>query len=125
MGPADSCTRLEQGRDPGPSPQVLDALARTLHSGFQRFANLARMIFPGPAGRDFHRDGDRAADSCVAEPRAAYGQDPDSPRITEVVDRSFRIDGDRVDCLDDLGLRAYGEFKGDELHHAGYLMKRG
>ncbi|MFI6742429.1 Atu4866 domain-containing protein [Nonomuraea sp. NPDC050451] len=25
--------------------------------------------------------------------------------------------------MDDLGFWAYGEFKGDELHHAGYVMK--
>ncbi|MGY1523778.1 Atu4866 domain-containing protein [Streptomyces sp. MN3] len=37
----------------------------------------------------------------------------------------FWVDGDRVDYLDDLGFRAYGEFKGDELHHAGYVTKRG
>ncbi|AZQ35423.1 amidohydrolase [Streptomyces cyaneochromogenes] len=35
----------------------------------------------------------------------------------------FWIDGDRIDYLDDLGFWAYGEFKGDELHHAGYVMK--
>ncbi|MCA2202400.1 Atu4866 domain-containing protein [Streptomyces griseoincarnatus] len=37
----------------------------------------------------------------------------------------FWIDGDRVDYLDDLRFWAYGEFKGDELHHAGHVMKRG
>ncbi|MBT3153375.1 Atu4866 domain-containing protein [Streptomyces sp. CHD11] len=37
----------------------------------------------------------------------------------------YWIDGDRVDYLDDLGFWAYGEFKGDELHHAGYVMKPG
>ncbi|MFI0539706.1 Atu4866 domain-containing protein [Streptomyces sp. WSLK1-3] len=35
----------------------------------------------------------------------------------------FWIDGDRIDYLDDLGFWAYGEFHGDELHHAGYVMK--
>ncbi|MEU3729206.1 Atu4866 domain-containing protein [Streptomyces sp. NPDC033538] len=35
------------------------------------------------------------------------------------------INGDRIDYLDDLGFWAYGEFKGDELHHAGYVMKLG
>jgi len=29
------------------------------------------------------------------------------------------INGDRIDYLDDLGFWAYGEFQGDELHHAG------
>ncbi|MFK0153202.1 Atu4866 domain-containing protein [Streptomyces sp. NPDC090493] len=37
----------------------------------------------------------------------------------------YRIDGDRIDYLDDLGFWAYGEFRGDELHHAGYVMKLG
>ncbi|WP_307820720.1 Atu4866 domain-containing protein [Streptomyces sp. BSE7-9] len=37
----------------------------------------------------------------------------------------FWIDGDRVDYLDDLRFWAYGEFKGDEPHHAGHVMKRG
>ncbi|MFD9001558.1 Atu4866 domain-containing protein [Streptomyces sp. NPDC059582] len=38
---------------------------------------------------------------------------------------SYWIDGDRIDYLDDLGFWAYGEFKRDELHHAGYVMKPG
>ncbi|MDN3029054.1 helix-turn-helix transcriptional regulator [Streptomyces sp. S.PB5] len=63
-----------------------NALAAALHSGFQRFDNLARMVFLDPAGHTFYRDWDKAANSCVAELRAAYGYDPDSPRITEVVD---------------------------------------
>ncbi|MFI8087490.1 Atu4866 domain-containing protein [Streptomyces sp. NPDC086080] len=37
----------------------------------------------------------------------------------------YWIDGDRIDYLDDLGFWAYGEFSGDELHHAGYVMKLG
>ncbi|WP_432519291.1 Atu4866 domain-containing protein [Kineococcus sp. SYSU DK006] len=37
---------------------------------------------------------------------------------------SFWIDGDRIDYLDDLGFWAFGEFVGDELHHAGYVMRR-
>ncbi|MGI5373614.1 Atu4866 domain-containing protein [Streptomyces sp. CA-251387] len=37
----------------------------------------------------------------------------------------FWIDGDRIDYLDDLGFWAYEEFQGDELHHAGYVMKLG
>ncbi|MFC8348115.1 Atu4866 domain-containing protein [Streptomyces sp. NPDC057280] len=37
----------------------------------------------------------------------------------------FWIDGDRIDYLDDLGFRAYGEFHGDQLHHAGYVMNLG
>lgn len=63
-----------------------NALAAALHSGFQRFDNLARMVFLDPAGRTFYQDWDKAAGSCAAELRAAYGHDPDSPRITEVVD---------------------------------------
>ncbi|MCO6010456.1 Atu4866 domain-containing protein [Actinoallomurus purpureus] len=37
----------------------------------------------------------------------------------------YWIDGDRIDYLDDLGFWAVGEFKGDELHHVGYVMKLG
>ncbi|MFJ1578419.1 Atu4866 domain-containing protein [Streptomyces sp. NPDC088182] len=37
----------------------------------------------------------------------------------------YWIEGDRIDYLDDLGFWAYGEFRGDELHHAGYVMKLG
>ncbi|MDW6064269.1 Atu4866 domain-containing protein [Streptomyces sp. FXJ1.4098] len=37
----------------------------------------------------------------------------------------FWIDGDRIDYLDDLGFWAFGEFRGDELHHAGYVMRLG
>ncbi|MEV0399094.1 helix-turn-helix transcriptional regulator [Actinoallomurus sp. NPDC050550] len=72
----------------GPALDVLahNALAAALHSGFQQFDNLAGMIFLDPAGRTFYQDWDKAANSCVAELRAAYGYDPDSPRITEVVD---------------------------------------
>lgn len=72
----------------GPALDVLahNALAAALHSGFRRFDNLARMVFLDPAGRGFYRDWEKAANSCVAEIRAAYGYDPDSPRITEVVD---------------------------------------
>ncbi|MFF9063133.1 helix-turn-helix transcriptional regulator [Streptomyces sp. NPDC014882] len=71
----------------GPALDILahNALAAALHSGFQRFDNLARMIFLDPAGPTFYQDWDKAANSCVAELRAAYGYDPDSPRITEVV----------------------------------------
>lgn len=72
----------------GPALDVLaaNALAVALHSGFERFDNLARMVFVDPAGRDFYRDWDRAAQSCVAEIRAAYGYDPESPRIAQVVE---------------------------------------
>lgn len=72
----------------GPALDVLayNALAAVLHSGFQRFGNLARMVFLDPAGRTFYQDWDQVANSCAAELRAAYGHDPDSPRITEVVD---------------------------------------
>ncbi|MFJ3308377.1 helix-turn-helix transcriptional regulator [Streptomyces sp. NPDC086549] len=72
----------------GPALDVLahNALAAALHSGFRRFDNLARMVFLDPAGRSFYQDWEKAANSCVAEIRAAYGYDPESPRITEVVD---------------------------------------
>ncbi|MFI8276783.1 helix-turn-helix transcriptional regulator [Streptomyces sp. NPDC085929] len=72
----------------GPALDVLahNTLAAALHSGFRQFDNLARMVFLDPAGRGFHQDWEKAANSCVAEIRAAYGYEPESPRITEVVD---------------------------------------
>ncbi|WP_369776886.1 helix-turn-helix transcriptional regulator [Streptomyces sp. R33] len=72
----------------GPALDVLayNPLAAALHSGFERFDNLARMVFLDPAGRSFHQEWEKAANSCVAEIRAAYGYDPGSPRITEAVD---------------------------------------
>jgi transcriptional regulator with XRE-family HTH domain len=71
----------------GPALDVLAAntLATVLHSGFQRFDNLARMMFTDPAGREFYPEWDRAARSCVAEIQAAYGRDPSSDRIAAVV----------------------------------------
>ncbi|MFD1831317.1 helix-turn-helix transcriptional regulator [Streptomyces desertarenae] len=71
----------------GPALDVLagNSLAAALHSGFDRFDNLARMVFVDPAGREFYREWERAAHSCVAELRTAYGYDPASERIAEVV----------------------------------------
>ncbi len=37
----------------------------------------------------------------------------------------YWIDGDRIDYLDDLGFWAVGYFRGDELHHVGYVMRLG
>ncbi|CAL9592094.1 hypothetical protein SUDANB121_05278 [Nocardiopsis dassonvillei] len=37
----------------------------------------------------------------------------------------YWIDGDRIDYLDDLGFWAVGYFRGDELHHVGYIMQLG
>ncbi|MEU4559450.1 helix-turn-helix transcriptional regulator [Actinoplanes sp. NPDC023936] len=80
----------------GPALDVLaaNAMATALHSGFTRFDNLARMVFADPAGRDFYQEWDRAAHSCVAEIRAAYGFDPDSPRIAAVVEELSRASDD-------------------------------
>ncbi|MFF3329785.1 helix-turn-helix transcriptional regulator [Streptomyces sp. NPDC002888] len=71
----------------GPALDIMAAnsLARALHGGFGRFDNLARMVFVDPAGREFYQEWERAAHSCVAEIRAAYGHDPESARIAEVV----------------------------------------
>ncbi|MFF4754951.1 helix-turn-helix transcriptional regulator [Streptomyces sp. NPDC002514] len=71
----------------GPALDVMagNSLATALHSGFEKFDNLARMVFADPAGRDFYQEWERAAHSCVAEIRAAYGHDPESVRIAEVV----------------------------------------
>ncbi|MER5193731.1 helix-turn-helix transcriptional regulator [Streptomyces sp. NPDC002755] len=71
----------------GPALDIMagNSLATALHSGFDRFDNLARMVFVDPAGREFYQERERAAHSCVAELRAAYGHDPESARIAEVV----------------------------------------
>ncbi len=71
----------------GPSLDVMasNAMADALHDAFTPADNLARMVFLDPAGRAFYREWDRAAHSCVAEIRAAYGHDPDNARIAEVV----------------------------------------
>ncbi|MGK5550126.1 helix-turn-helix transcriptional regulator [Actinomadura kijaniata] len=71
----------------GPALDILacNAMATVLHSGFDTAHNLAHMVFADPAGRAFYGDWERAAHSCVAEIRAAYGHDPDSARINQVV----------------------------------------
>lgn len=71
----------------GPALDIMagNSLATALHSGFDAFDNLARMVFVDPAGREFYQEWERAAHSCVAELRAAYGYDPASARIAEVV----------------------------------------
>lgn len=71
----------------GPALDIMAAnsLAEALHSEFEEFDNLARMVFADPAGLDFYQEWERAAHSCVAEIRAAYGHDPDSARIAEAV----------------------------------------
>ncbi|WP_444972074.1 MmyB family transcriptional regulator [Streptomyces lunaelactis] len=71
----------------GPALDIMagNSLATALHSGFDRFDNLARMVFVDPAGREFYQEWERAAHSCVAEIRAAYGHDPESARIAELV----------------------------------------
>jgi transcriptional regulator with XRE-family HTH domain len=71
----------------GPALDILasNTLAAALHEGFTPADNLARMVFLDPAGRDFYQEWERAAHSCVAELRFAYGHDPESVRIGEVV----------------------------------------
>ncbi|GGK21551.1 transcriptional regulator [Streptomyces camponoticapitis] len=71
----------------GPALDFLagNSLAIALHDGFTQFDNLARMVFVDPAGREFYQEWERAAQSCVAEIRAAYGHDPESSRIAAVV----------------------------------------
>ncbi|AZK97879.1 MULTISPECIES: helix-turn-helix transcriptional regulator [Streptomyces] len=71
----------------GPALDIMagNSLATALHSGFDAFDNLARMVFADPAGREFYQEWERAAHSCVAELRSAYGYHPASARIAEVV----------------------------------------
>ncbi|SEQ94603.1 Helix-turn-helix domain-containing protein [Lentzea xinjiangensis] len=71
----------------GPALDILacNSMATALHEGFTPADNLARMVFLDPAGREFYQEWERAAHSCAAEIRAAYGHDPDNARIAEVV----------------------------------------
>ena len=71
----------------GPALDILacNTMAAALHEGFEPADNLARMVFLDPAGREFYQEWERAAHSCVAEIRAAYGHDPDSTRVARVV----------------------------------------
>lgn len=71
----------------GPALDILafNTMSAALHEGFDPPDNLARMVFLDPAGRDFYQEWERAAHSCVAEIRAAYGHNPDSARIARVV----------------------------------------
>ncbi|MFD9944711.1 helix-turn-helix transcriptional regulator [Nonomuraea sp. NPDC059023] len=71
----------------GPALDILacNTMAAALHEGFAVADNLARMVFLDPAGRDFYQDWERAAHACAAELRAAYGHDPESVRLGEVV----------------------------------------
>ncbi|MFD7056597.1 transcriptional regulator [Streptomyces mirabilis] len=71
--------------DPALDIMAGNSLATALHSGFDRFDNLASMVFVDPGGREFYQEWERAAHSCVAEIRGAYGHDPESARIAEVV----------------------------------------
>jgi transcriptional regulator with XRE-family HTH domain len=71
----------------GPALDILacNTMAAALHEGFDPADNLARMVFLDQAGREFYQEWERAAHSCVAEIRAAFGHDPDSTRIAQVV----------------------------------------
>lgn len=71
----------------GPALDILaaNAMAGALHEAFSPADNLARMVFCDPEGRKAYQEWERVAHSCVAELRAAYGHDPESARIGEVV----------------------------------------
>lgn len=60
-------------------------LARALHTGFARSANLAEMTFLDPAGSTFYVDWHRAAAATVASLRLAEGRRPHDQRLREVI----------------------------------------
>ncbi len=62
-----------------------NAIAQALQSDFDEPDNLLRMVFLEPAGRRFYVDWNRAAQSTVANLRAAAGTTPDDPRLLELV----------------------------------------
>lgn len=75
--------------------RTLDVLARNplaqaLYSGFSGGDNLLVMIFLDPVGRTFYSDWDRAAQTSVANLRAAAGHDPDDPQLHELLARLSR-----------------------------------
>ncbi|MET9186411.1 helix-turn-helix transcriptional regulator [Streptomyces tendae] len=63
-----------------------NALADALFAPFTPADNLARMTFLDPAGRQFYRDWDLAAEAVVANLRQAAGFDPEHPRLRDLVD---------------------------------------
>lgn len=60
-------------------------LAQALHSDFAEPDNLVRMVFLDPAAREFYVDWERAAQTTVANLRAAAGADPEDPRLKELL----------------------------------------
>jgi transcriptional regulator with XRE-family HTH domain len=64
---------------------ALNPLARMLFGGFERADNLVRMVFLDPIAPSFYADWDQVARSSVAGLRAEAGEDPDDPRLTELV----------------------------------------
>lgn len=72
----------------GPSLDVLatNPLARALYSPFERFDNIARMVFLDPAAPEFYADWEKVARSAVANLRSASTSYPaEMPRISRVV----------------------------------------
>ncbi|MFJ2478331.1 helix-turn-helix domain-containing protein [Streptomyces sp. NPDC087659] len=72
-------------------------MARALHGGFDAIDNFARMVFVDPAGRCFFRDWVNVAETCVSELRAAFGINPYSDRIREVVETLSAQSGEFVE----------------------------
>ncbi|MEU9607199.1 helix-turn-helix transcriptional regulator [Streptomyces sp. NPDC048057] len=72
----------------GPALDLLaaNALAKALHSPFEKADNLARMIFLAPEGRWFYTRWSDAAHGAVGHLRQAAGSTADDPRLRDVVD---------------------------------------
>lgn len=62
-----------------------NTIARALQSDFAEPDNLLRMVFLDPVARRFYSDWYRAAQSTVANLRAAVGPATDDPRLLELV----------------------------------------
>lgn len=62
-----------------------NAMARALYSDFQSADNFVRMTFVDAAAREFFRDWDRAAASCVANLRLALGRYPTNDRLLALI----------------------------------------
>ncbi|MET7781783.1 hypothetical protein ABZT28_39670 [Streptomyces sp. NPDC005388] len=69
---------------PGRSPRTSCRGCRRSRPS-RRWAGTRSRTRSSRTGREFYQEWERAAHSCVAELRAAYGHDPESARIAEVV----------------------------------------
>lgn len=81
MWPDNPAIVLGRGYDVLASNELADALY-----GFAEERNLVLRMFLDPASRVFYRDWERVASYMVAGLRLLHGEDPDHPRVNEVIE---------------------------------------